>query len=106
MPWRLEFRLPGLNPETGKRWPNDAWTIGRLAPDLHLAEARKLAEEAKVKVGKGISPKLEQRTALASQLVETAASVRTVETLIDVYKAARSSRWRPATTRAFEGDRA
>ena len=102
--WRLEFRLPGLNPETGKRWPNDAWTIGRLAADLHLAEARKLAEEGKGKIAKGVSPKLDQRTALDAQLVETAAAVRTVATLIAAYKVARSRRWRPATARAFEGD--
>ena len=102
--WRLEFRLPGTNPETGRRWPNDAWTIGRLAPDLHLPEARSLAREAKVKIGKGINPRLEQRAALTVQLADTAAAVRTVAALIDDYTAARRPRWRPATERAFMGD--
>ena len=102
--WRQEYRLPGINPETGKRWPNDALSLGRLAPDFHLPEAIKLGREAMVKVAKGIDPRREQKAALTAQLVETAAAVRTVAMLAEAYTQARSQRWRPATARAFKGD--
>ena len=102
--WRLEYRLPGVNPESGHRWPNQVWTIGRLAPALHLAEARAHAREGKVKVARGIDLAGEHRAALQAQLVETAAAVRTVATLVDAYTAARARRWRPSTAKAFDGD--
>ena len=72
--------------------------------DFHLPEAIELAREWKVKVAKGIDPDAEQKAALATQLVETAAAVRTVEHAGRGYTAARAPRWRPATARAFEGD--
>ena len=34
--WRLDYKLPGVNPETGKRWPGKKGTLGRLAPKFHL----------------------------------------------------------------------
>ncbi len=102
--WRLEYRLPGLNPESGERWPNDAWTIGALSPELHLAEARKLAREGKAKVARGVDPKAEQKVALRVQLAETAAAVRTVAALAETYEKVRSPGWQPATVKAFKGD--
>ena len=102
--WRLDYKLPGVNPETGKRWPGKKGTLGRLAPKFHLPEAIELAREWKVKVTKGIDPGAEQKEALATQLVETAAAVRTVSTLVEAYSAARARRWGPATAKAFAGD--
>ena len=102
--WYLDYRLPGLNPETGKRWPGGTLPLGRLSPELHLPEARKLAREAKAKVARGIDPADERKAEVAANLADAAASVRTVATLVDIYKPVRSPRWQPATVKAFEGD--
>jgi integrase len=102
--WRLDFRLPGRHPETGKRWPNDTLTLGRLSPAFHLDEARAAALEQKLLVTKGINPKLAEKAVLARQLVATAGERVTVKALVEGYTAARSQRWRPQTARAFEGD--
>ena len=32
--WRLDYKLPGVNPETGKRWAGKKGMLGRLAPEL------------------------------------------------------------------------
>jgi len=102
--WRLDYRLPGVNPETGKRWPGGPRKLGALRPDFHLAEAIALARAWRVKIDQGIDPAAEQRIALVTQLAETAAAVRTVSALVDAYKAVRSPRWRPATAKAFGVD--
>ena len=102
--WRLDYKLPGVNPETGKRWSGKKGLLGRLAPDFHLPEAIHLAREWKVKVAKGIDPAGEQKAALSAQLVETAAAGRTMRSLVEAYKAARSPRWRPSTVKAFAVD--
>ena len=88
--WRLDYRLPGVNPVTGKRWPGGARRLGDLRPDFHLPEAIAMARAWRVKIGQGIDPYLERKAGVTAQLVETAAAVRTVQTLVDAYKAARS----------------
>ncbi|MGH6911866.1 MAG: integrase arm-type DNA-binding domain-containing protein, partial [Phenylobacterium sp.] len=60
--WRLEYRLPGRHPETGKRWPNRALTLGRLEPGYHLREARATAREAKAQVARGRDPATEAKS--------------------------------------------
>ena len=76
--WYLDYRLPGLIPETGKRWSGGTLPLGRLSPELHLAEARKLAREAKVKVARGIDPAAERKAEVVANLIEIAAATRTV----------------------------
>lgn len=102
--WFFEFKLPGRNPETGDRWRTTTLKLGRLTKDFHLEEARKAALVAKGKVAAGIDPAAEKQTALTAQLADTAAAVRTVQTLVDAFKATRSPGWRPKTLKAFEGD--
>ena len=102
--WRLDYRLPGVNPETGKRWPGGPRRLGELRADFHLHEAVALARAWRVKIDQGIDPYLERKVDVAVQLAETAAAVRTVQSLVDAYRATRSPRWRPATLKAFEGD--
>ena len=102
--WFFEFRLPGVHPEKGGRWPTTTLKLGRLTTDFHLEEARKAALAAKAKVVVGIDPAAERKGAIGAQLADTAAQVRTVATLVEAYTQARSQRWRPATARAFKGD--
>jgi integrase len=102
--WRLEFRLPGIDPATGKRWPNDALTLGRLRPSFHLREARAAATENKALVARGINPKTAAKVELARRLAATADERVTVQALVESYVAVRARRWRPQTARAFKGD--
>ena len=51
-----------------------------------------------------LDPGAERKVGVIVQLAETAAAVRTVQTLVDSYKTVRSPRWRPATVKAFEID--
>lgn len=102
--WRLDYRLPGVNPETGRRWRGGPRKLGELRPDFHLPEAVALAREWRVQIDKGFDPATERKASVVAQLAETASAVRTVSTLVDAYKAARSPRWRPSTVKAFEGD--
>ena len=47
--WRLDYKLPGVHPVTGKRWPGRKLTLGKLSPAFHLPNARAAALEAKAK---------------------------------------------------------
>lgn len=102
--WRLDYRLPGVNPETGKRWSGGPRKLGKLEPEFRLAEAIALAREWRVKVDKGIDPAAERKAGVVVQLAETAAAVRTVAVLAATYEKIRSPGWQPATVKAFKGD--
>ena len=104
--WAFEYRLPGLHPETGRRWPTRTLTLGRLTPGFHLEEARAAALAAKALVVQGIDPLGERNAALHRNLAAVAEAEReqSVSALVRAYRARREGRWRTTTRAAFKGD--
>ena len=102
--WYFEYRLAGVHPETGERWPNRKLPLGRLAAEFHLADARKAAAQARAKVAQGNDPMVQLRTAIAENQQEVAEAELTVSVLLDRFKAKRGKTWRRASVSAFDSD--
>ena len=104
--WAFEYKLPGLHPDTGRRWPTRTLTLGKLAPSFHLEEAREVALTAKALVMRGVDPLGERKAELHKNIAAVAAAEReqTVADLVRAYRARREAGWRTATRAAFKGD--
>ncbi len=73
--WRYRYRPRGVEPETGRRYPQRSMTIGTTATHS-LKEAAGAVAELKVRVSKGQDPALADRAAAENERVEAAAAKR------------------------------